>query len=52
VLLVERGDYLPYERQNWEPAAVFGKGRYKNAESWYDPGRQALQSRDLLLRRR
>jgi len=37
VLLVERGDYLPYERQNWEPAAVFGKGRYKNAESWYDP---------------
>jgi choline dehydrogenase-like flavoprotein len=36
VLLIERGDYVPYERQNWDPVEVFGKGRYKNAEKWYD----------------
>lgn len=32
VLLIERGDFLPQERQNWDPRAVFEKDRYKNAE--------------------
>jgi choline dehydrogenase-like flavoprotein len=34
VLLIERGDFLPQEAQNWQPAAVFDQGRYKNAEVW------------------
>lgn len=34
VLLVERGDYLPQEPQNWQPAAVFDQGRYKAPEQW------------------
>ena len=36
VLLVERGGFVPQEPQNWDAEAVFGQGRYKNAESWYD----------------
>jgi choline dehydrogenase-like flavoprotein len=36
VLLVERGDYVPQEPENWDADAVFAKGRYKNAEDWYD----------------
>lgn len=36
ILLVERGDYLPEEPENWLPEAVFDQGRYKPAEMWYD----------------
>ena len=36
VLLLERGDVLPQEPQNWSPTAVFDQGRYKNAETWQD----------------
>jgi choline dehydrogenase-like flavoprotein len=36
VLLVERGDHLPREEQNWSVEEVFAKGRYKNAEPWID----------------
>ena len=38
VLVVERGDFLPSEDANWSPVEVFGHGRYKNAEPWYDGG--------------
>jgi choline dehydrogenase-like flavoprotein len=37
VLLIERGDFLPQERENWDVDAVFVQGRYKNAGKWYDP---------------
>lgn len=37
VLLLERGDFLPRERENWDVKEVFGEGRYKNAEEWFDP---------------
>lgn len=36
ILLVERGDFLPREPQNWLPEAVFAQGRYKPRELWYD----------------
>lgn len=36
ILIVERGDFLPHEAQNWEAEAVFGQGRYRNAEQWLD----------------
>jgi hypothetical protein len=32
VLLVERGDYLPQEPENWMPSAVFFENRYKPGE--------------------
>ncbi len=36
ILLLERGDYLPRERDNWESEAVFGKGKYVADETFYD----------------
>ncbi|HDS1699027.1 MULTISPECIES: GMC family oxidoreductase [unclassified Pseudomonas] len=36
VLVVERGDFLPRETENWSAEAVFGEGRYRNAEQWLD----------------
>ncbi len=36
ILLIERGDYLPQEPQNWQVSAVFGENRYKPAETWID----------------
>jgi choline dehydrogenase-like flavoprotein len=36
ILIVERGDYLPQEPENWDPRAVFKHKRYKPAEVWTD----------------
>lgn len=36
VLLVERGDYLPREPENWSPQATYVNNRYKTTEKWYD----------------
>jgi choline dehydrogenase-like flavoprotein len=36
ILLIERGDFLPQEPQNWSAHAVFGENRYKAREVWYD----------------
>jgi choline dehydrogenase-like flavoprotein len=36
ILLLERGDFLPREPENWSPEAVFDHKRYKTTELWYD----------------
>ena len=36
VLLLERGDWLAREPQNWSAADVFVDGRYTSADTWYD----------------
>jgi choline dehydrogenase-like flavoprotein len=36
VLMLERGNFLPRETENWEPGAVFVDGRYISPETWYD----------------
>ncbi len=36
ILLLERGDWLPRERANWESEEVFGEGRYGAPETFYD----------------
>ena len=36
VLVVERGDFLPKEPENWDVNAVFANRRYHNAEAWID----------------
>ncbi len=36
ILLLERGDYLPRERDNWDSNAVFVRGKYRAPEYWYD----------------
>ncbi|MDX2134173.1 MAG: GMC family oxidoreductase [Saprospiraceae bacterium] len=35
ILVLERGDFLPKEKENWDPLAV-AKGRYKTTELWRD----------------
>lgn len=36
ILILERGERLPREPQNWDPEAVFGDLRYRSTETWYD----------------
>src|ERR1700738_1638381 len=36
ILLLERGDYLPSEPENWDPEAVFTQKRNKPKEQWFD----------------
>ena len=36
ILILERGDFLPREKENWEPKAVFLDGRYTTEERWYN----------------
>ena len=36
VLLLERGDYLPRERDNWDSTAAFVNGTYRGPEFWLD----------------
>ncbi len=34
ILLIERGTYLPRERENWDTNEVFGRARYQADETW------------------
>src|SRR2546422_4095303 len=34
ILLVERGDYVPREKENWDTRAVVLEGRYGTKEAW------------------
>ena len=34
ILLLERGGYLPRERENWDTTEVFGRARYQANETW------------------
>lgn len=36
LLLLERGDFLPRETENWDPSEVFVKNRYISTETWRD----------------
>ncbi|MHB1094194.1 GMC oxidoreductase [Thiobacillus sp.] len=36
ILMIERGDYLPRSRENWDAKAVFVDGLYQANETWYD----------------
>ena len=36
VLILERGDFLPRERDNWDSRAVFSQARYTASETFYD----------------
>ena len=36
ILLVERGDYVPREKANWNPRAVNLEGKYQTKEEWRD----------------
>ncbi len=36
VLILERGDWLPREIENWDAKATFVDNRYVSADTWYD----------------
>lgn len=36
VLLIERGDYVPREKKNWDPRFVNVEGGYQTKEMWHD----------------
>jgi choline dehydrogenase-like flavoprotein len=43
ILLLERGDFLTRETDNWDPKAVFVEGRYISKDTWFDRDGKAFQ---------
>jgi choline dehydrogenase-like flavoprotein len=43
ILLLERGNFLPRETQNWDPGPVFVDGRYISPDTWYDADGKPFQ---------
>ena len=42
ILIIERGDFLRREKENWESKAVFAQNRYHTKEMWYDKDGKAF----------
>ena len=43
ILLVERGEFVPQEAENWDPEAVWKKLRYQTREEWLDDRGQSFR---------
>ena len=43
ILLLERGDFLPREMDNWDPKPVFVEGRYISKDTWFDSDGKPFQ---------
>ena len=43
VLLLERGEFLPREPQNWDPVEVFQNNRYVSSDLWRDKSGKEFQ---------
>jgi len=43
ILIIERGDYLRREKENWDPHAVFVDERYTTEEKWLDKEGKAFR---------
>jgi choline dehydrogenase-like flavoprotein len=43
ILMLERGDWLPREPQNWLAEEVFVNNRYVSPETWYDSNGKSFQ---------
>ncbi len=43
ILLLERGDFLPRELDNWDPKPVFVDGKYMSKDTWYDRDGKGFQ---------
>lgn len=42
ILILERGGYVPREKDNWNPRAVNVEGKYNTKEVWHTPDRHPL----------
>ncbi len=36
ILILERGGFIPKEKENWDPHEVVTNGRYRPKDNWYD----------------
>src|SRR5919108_6435708 len=45
ILILERGDYVPRERENWDSRSVVVEGRYNIREAWRGRGRAEVPTR-------
>lgn len=36
ILILERGGFIPKEKENWDPHEVVTQGRYRPQENWFD----------------
>jgi choline dehydrogenase-like flavoprotein len=43
ILMLERGDYLPRSRANWDAKTVFVDGRYQAPDIWYGKTRETFR---------
>jgi choline dehydrogenase-like flavoprotein len=43
ILILERGDWLKREAENWDAAAVFEQNRYISPDTWYDRNGKPFQ---------
>jgi choline dehydrogenase-like flavoprotein len=43
ILLLERGNFLPREMDNWDPKPVFAEGKYISKDTWYDSDSKPFQ---------
>ncbi len=43
ILLLERGPFLPREKENWDVNSVFVEGRYVSKDTWRDKDGKAFQ---------
>lgn len=43
ILLLERGNFLPREMDNWDPQSVFVDGKYVSEDTWYDADGKGFQ---------
>src|SRR3954468_14692580 len=44
ILLLERGDYVRREKENWDSHAVVGESRYHIADAWQDKNGKAFHA--------
>lgn len=43
IAILERGDFIPREKENWDPVEVATKGRYRTKELWLDKDDQPFE---------
>lgn len=43
ILVIERGDFIPLEKENWDSEEVFVKNRYTTSERWLDKHNNEFQ---------
>ncbi len=43
ILIIERGDFIPREKENWDVDEVIVKGRYRTTDVWYDKDDQPFK---------